>query len=160
VPTPQYILDLRRHVGTAPLFLPGVKSVIFDSHAEPSQVLLGKRTDTGQWRLPAGIMEPGEQPAPALVREVLEETGVKVAIDRLVSVGTLPMTSYPNGDQVQFISCLFRGHRISGEPYPADDESTEVAWFALDQLPAGLPEEDRVAIDQALPVDGPTLFET
>ena len=65
MPTPQFVLDLRQHIGTAPLFLNGVKSVVFDRREEPKQVLLGQRADNAQWRLPAGILEPGEQPAQA-----------------------------------------------------------------------------------------------
>ena len=50
-------------------------------------VLLARRGDNGRWSVPAGTVDPGEQPADALVREVHEETGVKVAIDRLAGVG-------------------------------------------------------------------------
>ncbi|QGN33368.1 NUDIX domain-containing protein [Microlunatus sp. Gsoil 973] len=158
MPTPQFIIDLREHIGTTTLLLPGVRSVVFDDAHQPSRVLLAKRADNGQWHLPAGIMEPDEQPAPALVREVLEETGVEIAIDRLVSLVTLPTATYPNGDQVQFLSATFRGHYLSGEAHVADDESTDVGWFAIDQLPDGLYEKDRETISFALPVEAPPYF--
>ncbi len=159
MPTPQFVLDLRRHIGTDPLLLPGVTSVIFDRSETPRRVLLARRSDTGRWHLPAGIMEPGEQPAPALAREVLEETGVRVQIDRLVSVGTLPLVTYPNGDQVEFLQVVFRGHWVSGAAYPADEESTAVGWFDLAALPDGVAEEDRTAIERARPVQAPAAFE-
>ncbi|MBO0811676.1 MAG: NUDIX domain-containing protein [Microlunatus sp.] len=159
MPTPQFILDLRQHVGTAPLFLNGVKSVLFDRREDPRRVLLGQRADNGAWRLPAGILEPGEQPAPGLVREVLEETGVEMAIDRLVELRTLPMITYPNGDQVQYLSCVFRGHYVSGAAHVADDESIAVGWYDLDQLPDGLPDGDHESIKLGLPLDAPPYFE-
>lgn len=162
MPTPQFVLDLRRRIGTHPLLLPGVASVIFDRAEQPRRVLLARRSDTGRWHLPAGIMEPGEQPAPALAREVLEETGVRVEIDRLVSVATLPMVTYPNGDQVEYLQVVFRGHWVSGRAHPADEESTAVDWFALAALPDdpadGLSDSDRAAIDAALPVQAPAAF--
>jgi 8-oxo-dGTP pyrophosphatase MutT (NUDIX family) len=159
VPTPRFILELRKHVGQAPLFLSGVKSVVFDDRSTPQQVLVGKRADNGRWRLPAGVLEPGEQPAQTVVREVLEETGVQVRVDRLIKVETLPMITYPNGDQVQYLSCVFRAHYLSGEAHVADDESTEVGWCDLDQAPDLLPESDLEAIKLGLPIDGPTHFE-
>ena len=158
MPTPQYILDLREKIGTAPLLLPGVQSVIFDDQRDPTEVLLGRRADNGRWHLPAGIMEPDEQPAQALAREVLEETGVEVAIDRLVSLVTQPATAYANGDQVQFLSCTFRGHYLSGDAHVADDESIDVGWYELDHLPDDLADGAREMIARALPLEGAPYF--
>jgi 8-oxo-dGTP pyrophosphatase MutT (NUDIX family) len=158
VPTPQFILDLRARIGTDLLFLNGVNCVVLDSSDRPRTVLLGQRADTGVWRIPGGILEPGEQPAQGMVREIEEETGVTAGIDRLVSVVTTPPTTYPNGDQVQFLSCTFRAHHISGEAHVADDESLAVGWYDLDQLPDDLPQRDRDLISAALPAAGTPIF--
>ena len=130
--TPKFILDLREKIGHDPLWLTGISSVVLD---DDDRVLLVRRADTGRWSLPAGILEPGEQPAVAMLREIHEETGVEAAIERLVSIDALPPGSYPNGDQVQFLDLTFRCRPLRGEARVNDDESLEVAWFALDALP-------------------------
>ena len=64
MPTPDYILELRRHYGQGRLLLPGVDAVVLRTDLEPGRthLLLTRRTDTGAWALPAGIVEPDEQP--------------------------------------------------------------------------------------------------
>lgn len=137
MPTPPYILDLRRTYGSGLLLLPGVCGVLVrdDLEAGRTHVLLVRRTDTGAWSLPAGIVEPNEQPATTLVREVLEETRVVARAERLAWLGTDPEQTYPNGDRCQFITMVFRCSYLSGEAGVGDDESTEVRWFPTDALP-------------------------
>ena len=86
MPTPAYITELREVWGHRPLLLPGVSGVVLRGDPGHEQVLLGQRSDNGRWSVPAGIVEPGEQPADSLVRELWEETRVRVVVERLVSV--------------------------------------------------------------------------
>jgi 8-oxo-dGTP diphosphatase len=65
MPIPPYLRDLRRHVGRAMLMVPSVSAVVRD---EAGRMLLGLRSDTREWSLLAGIVDPGEQPADAIVR--------------------------------------------------------------------------------------------
>jgi 8-oxo-dGTP pyrophosphatase MutT (NUDIX family) len=130
--TPKFILQLREKIGHDLLFLTGISSIVLDPD---ERVLLVRRADSGLWSLPAGILEPGEQPAVAMVREILEETGVEAEVERLLSIDALPPSAYPNGDQVQFLDLCFRCRPLRGEARVNDDESLEVAWFALDELP-------------------------
>jgi 8-oxo-dGTP diphosphatase len=141
VPTPTYILDIRRSYGQGRLLLPGVSGVVVRDDIEPGRrhILLLRRADTGRWSLPAGIVEPDEQPATTIVRELLEETRVHVRAERLTLLTTDPELTYPNGDRCQYISMTFRCAYVGGEAQVGDDESTEVAWFRTDQLPPGLP---------------------
>jgi 8-oxo-dGTP pyrophosphatase MutT (NUDIX family) len=152
--TPKFILDLREKVGHDLLWLTGITGVVLD---DAEQVLLVRRADTGRWSLPAGILEPGEQPAPALLREIQEETGVEAEIVRLVSIDTLPPGSYPNGDQVQFLDLCFSCRPLRGEARVNDDENLEVAWFPLDDLPA-LSDLRLAAIAHALEADDQPLY--
>lgn len=131
MPIPDFVRELRRHVGTAPLWLPGVTAVV----RRGNEVLLVRRTDNGEWSPVTGIVDPGEDPGVAARREVLEETGVVATVDRLAAVQALPLVTYPNGDQASFLDHTFSCTYVSGEAHVADDESSEVGWFPLDGLP-------------------------
>ena len=137
MPTPPYVLQLRQAYGQGRLILPGVSGVVVRQDIEPGRlhVLLTRRSDTGRWSLPAGIVEPDEQPAATLVREVAEETRVTIAVERLALLMTEPEITFPNGDRCQFISMCFRCRYVGGEAAVGDEESTEVRWFAIDALP-------------------------
>lgn len=134
MPIPPFIVDLRRKVGTDPLWLTGVTAVVFD---EQGRILLTHRADTHRWAHVSGILEPGEAPAPAVVREVREETGVEIAVDGLAAVRVGPPMSYPNGDRAQYLDLLFAAHAVGGLARVSDDESLAVGWHSPEALPEG-----------------------
>jgi ADP-ribose pyrophosphatase YjhB (NUDIX family) len=143
---PQFVLDLRAKIGTVPLLLPGVTAVVLD---DADRILLVRRSDNGEWALVTGSVEPGEQPAVGAVREIEEETAVVASVERLMSVSALPLMACPNGDQVYWMDVAFRCRAWSQRARVNDDESVEVGWFAVDQLP-GLPERHLACIKEAL----------
>lgn len=153
--TPDFIRDIRASAGHQLLFLPGVSAVVFDDRG---RVLLGRRTDNGLWAIVGGIVEPGEQPAACAVREVYEETAVRCQAERVVIVQTLrrPIV-YPNGDVCQFMDVTFRCRAVGGEARVNDEESTEVGWFDVDDLPQ-MKRFSHFRIEQAL-LDEPTWFD-
>ncbi len=158
MPTPDFVLELRKRLGTDLLWLPGVTGVVFDAD---ERVLLGRRTDTGGWALISGILEPGEQPARAIVREILEETGVAAQVERLSSVWSAEPTVIPrNGDHVQFLDLTFRCRYVAGEAHVADDESSAVGWFSLDGLPEGMEDSHHERIRHARPAVGQPFYRT
>ncbi|NEA33005.1 NUDIX domain-containing protein [Streptomyces sp. SID13031] len=152
--TPKFILDLREKIGHDLLWLTGISGIVLD---DAERILLVRRADTGLWSLPAGILEPGEHPAVAMLREIHEETGVEAEIERLVSIDVLPPGSYPNGDQVQFLDLTFRCSPLRGEARVNDDESLEVAWFDLTGLPP-LPDRQLASIANARSADPLPLY--
>lgn len=137
--TPDFIIALRKKIGHDPLWLIGVTAYVED---DAGRILLGRRADTGEWAPVYGIVDPGEEPADAVIREVMEETGVAVEAERLVRVrAQQQMTVYANGDQVQYLDLMFlcRPAADGGTtPYVADDESLDVGWFTPDALPSPL----------------------
>lgn len=132
MPISSFLHGLRQVVGHRLLLLPGVTAVVFD---DAGRLLLGQRADNGAWALIAGCMDPGEQPADTVVREVLEETGVHVVPERIIGVLTQPPNTYPNGDRAEFVDITFRCRAAGGEARVNDDESLAVGWFDLADLP-------------------------
>lgn len=153
MPTPDFVLELRRHIGTRPLPLVGVTAVI----VRDDRVLLGRRSDNGALTPITGIVDPGEEPADAACREALEEADVVVRAVQLAWVHQIERVTFDNGDQSDFLDLTFRCAWISGEPYPADGEMTDVGWYPLDPLPdmgADMTRRVRAALH-----DGPARFE-
>ncbi|ALR11214.1 ADP-ribose pyrophosphatase [Mycobacteroides saopaulense] len=128
---PDFVVELRRHIGHAPLWLPGVTGVVI----RDEQVLLVKRADNGAWTAVTGIVDPGENPADCAVREVWEESGVQALPTRLVWVHVSRPIVHVNGDHAQYLDHVFRMDWVSGSPYAADGENVAAQWFDIAAMP-------------------------
>jgi ADP-ribose pyrophosphatase YjhB (NUDIX family) len=106
----------------------GTSAAVFDDSRQ--RILLIHRTDNGEWAVPGGYMEPGESLTEGCEREVLEETGLRVKVKRLVSVNSDPhiLLEYPDGNRWQLVVLHFEAERIGGS-LSRSDESSEVAYF-------------------------------
>lgn len=154
MPTPEFILQLRRHIGHAPLWLMGANVLILrDGEAGP-EVLLFRRSDNGEWGGIAGIVEPGEHPAQTVVREAREEGCIEIAVERLLWIDVMAEITYPNGDRCQFLDHGFRGRLLGGTPGIGDGEACDVGWFPADQLPS--PRQARLAAQVRVCLADPT----
>jgi 8-oxo-dGTP diphosphatase len=153
MPLSPYLANLRAKTGSELLLLPGVCGLVFNDAGE---LLLGQRSDTGNWALIGGMIDPGEEPATAIVREVLEETGLLVQPERITGIYLTRVITYPNGDRAQYIITAFRCRVVSGTARVNDDESLDVRFFPPDQLPE-LGVQHRLRVEHAL-ADDPAYF--
>lgn len=150
MPVPNFITELRSSVGHRPLWLPGVCAVIFD---DAGRVLLGQRADNGLWAEIRGIPDPGEQPVAALKREALEEAALEIEVDEVFLIDASDLVTYPNGDQASYMNLCFIAHAVSAEAAAGahinDDESVDMGWFEVDDLPSPLAPSARRRLELA-----------
>jgi ADP-ribose pyrophosphatase YjhB (NUDIX family) len=153
----QYIAELRAKIGTALIMTPGVTAIILN---EQGEVLLQKRSDNHMWGMPGGAIDPGEDPADAVVREVREETGLEVVPERVIGVygGKEAVVAYPNGDQVAVISILFLCRVVGGTLQLDDDETLELRYFPTDQLPSEMLSRHATRVMHAVANHSQTVF--
>ena len=108
---------------------------------EQGNVLLAHRRDIDWWNLPGGGLELGETVDEALRREVFEETGLEVEIERLVGVYSKP--------QKHEVVLTFSCHAIGGTPQETE-ETRECRYFAPDNLPSNTLPKHRQRVEDAL----------
>ncbi|MFF2082848.1 NUDIX hydrolase [Nocardia sp. NPDC058176] len=103
-----------------------VSAVILD---DSGRILMIRRTDNDRYAIPGGGLEAGETVSEAVVREVLEETGISVEVTELVGVFSNPdhVIAYDDGEVRQEFSICFRALPTGGT-LRTSDESKEVLW--------------------------------
>ncbi len=118
------------HVGKLGILRLGCSAVLFDD--ERINILLTRRTDNGMWCLPGGMIEAGESVAEGCEREVWEETGLKVRVNRLSGIYSDPdsLIVYPDGTKVHIIVVNFVVRLLSGEPI-LSSETTSIQWIPI-----------------------------
>jgi ADP-ribose pyrophosphatase YjhB (NUDIX family) len=107
--------------------VPSVNVVVVN---DAGDLLMIRRSDSGNWAFPGGAIDIGESVAQAGIRETLEESGMECEITGLVGIYSDPkhiILYTSNGEARQEFSIVLIGRPLRGEPTPSD-ETTEVRW--------------------------------
>lgn len=129
-----YIMNLRKYVGHEPLIGLGATTMVFN---DKNEILLNLRSDTNTWGIPGGSMELHETIEETAVRKLKEEAGISADKLELVAVlsGDEYYFEYPNGDKMCTVIVLFKVINYTGEIKVSDNESKQLKFFSLDELP-------------------------
>jgi 8-oxo-dGTP diphosphatase len=110
----------------------GVGALILDS----GRVLLVERGNeplAGCWSLPGGVVETGERLEDAVVREVFEETGLRVTANLIATVFERIIEDTEGKYEYHYVLVDFYC-AIQGGELRAGDDSRRVGWFDVDSL--------------------------
>ncbi len=129
-----YLESLRKTLGHDMLMTVGCGVLIEN---EKGQVLLQKRSDTGEWCVPGGALELGETYEEAATRELREEVGIEVENLRLFGLysGDDRVITYPNKDVVYSLAVIFITDSFKGTISDEDSEVLEHRYFYPDEIP-------------------------
>ena len=98
------------------------------------EILLVRRIDDGNWELPGGRVEAGETAGTAVVREVAEESGIRIALTALSGVYSDPthVLVDPDGSVHQQLALCFHAVPVDAADGPRPDmtETDAAAWYA------------------------------
>ena len=111
---------------------------------EDGRILVIRRRDNGHYQAPGGVLERHERIEDGLVREILEETGLRVGAEQLTGI-------YKHMG-LGVVSLVFRARLLGGSP-AVTDEAAEVLWMDRDQVAARMTEAFAIRVTDAL--DGP-----
>lgn len=136
-----YLQNLRSIIGTRKVIHPGARIIMEN---EDGDILMVRRTDNGQWGLPAGSLEENEDIEACIRREVREETGLNLLHLEVIGISSRPereSVQYPNGDQVQYFVVEFYSNSWEGQYFPDNHETDEVRFFSVDEMDRLPPQE-------------------
>jgi 8-oxo-dGTP pyrophosphatase MutT (NUDIX family) len=105
----------------------------------------------GRWSLPGGWADPGDTPAEAVTREVLEESGYPAAVVKLIACWDRDLRGHLPKLPVHVYKMFFLCRQNGAVQQPAALETLDVGWFGLDELPPlSLGRVNRGEIERAL----------
>lgn len=96
---------------------------------DDGRVLVIKRDDNGHWEAPGGVLELDESFEAGVRREVLEETGLEVTVERLTGV-------YKNLTH-GIVALVYRCRPAGGEPH-ATEEAREIRWMTKEEVQSAM----------------------
>ena len=136
-----YIHSLRKEIGNRKIILNCAGAVI----EKDGRILLQKRSDNGLWGLVGGLLELNETYTEAMVREVLEETGLSVEPESFLGIFHNHDMVWANGDRAHTLGAYFTVRILGGE-IRTDEESLELRFFSPGELPDLFAPDHREAV--------------
>ena len=115
--------------------IPCVGGVVHDERGRLLVVRRGQEPGRGQWSVPGGRVEPGESDEVAVLREVVEETGLHVVLVRHVGSVRRPA---PGGGTFQIRDYLLHPSQVPAPAPVAGDDADDARWVThaeLESLP-------------------------
>lgn len=100
---------------------------------QDNKILLVREVSDGKWTMPGGFADVNESPSESAKKEVLEETGFVVEIEKLYAFIDKQKRNYPPQIPHTY-KCFFLGKIVGGKA-STSVETSEVAFFAPDNLP-------------------------
>jgi 8-oxo-dGTP pyrophosphatase MutT (NUDIX family) len=144
MPVSDYVRGLRTQIGNNLLHMPSVSTALFDTEG---RLLVAQQAGSKVWMTVGGAIEPDESPSDAAVREVWEETGLRVVPVHVLGVfgGREFRVSYPNGDEAAYTVILFEVHLLGGTLRADGEEAAALRYVTAAEADA-LPMSDLTRI--------------
>lgn len=106
------------------------------------RILLAHWNESGRsgWTLPGGGIDPGEDPADAVVREIAEETGYDATVGELLGIDSKVIPAehrfVADAGPLHALRIVYRASIVGGRlTNEADGTTDEAAWFPLAAIP-------------------------
>jgi 8-oxo-dGTP diphosphatase len=113
-------------MGTTPKHSVSVAGIVV---RDDGQVLVIRRDDNGHWEAPGGVLELDESFEAGVRREVLEETGLEVTVERLTGV-------YKNLT-LGIVALVYRCRPVGGETHMTE-EAREIRWMTREEVQSSM----------------------
>lgn len=137
-----------------------VSAIVWRAASDSRELLLMRRSDNGHWGLPGGYVEKGESVSEAVTREVYEETGVWIAVGRLVGIYSDParqVIEYARGRRVHAVNLCFEARPVGSGTATTPDETLELGYFRPEALPAPFVPIHTIRIEDAVAGGAPSV---
>lgn len=131
---PEHIKELRQFIGSRIILAPSVTALVV---TKIDEILVVRSRSDSTWTLPGGMVDLGETPYDAVIRETLEETGFWVHPISVLAILGGPngfRREYSNGDLVEFVDTLFLCELQRRGRTELDNEVIETAFISATSL--------------------------
>ena len=122
---------------------PTVDAIIY--HPDRGVVLIKRGGEPFGYALPGGFVDYGESTEHAVVREALEETGLRIRLTGLLGVYSAPQRD----PRSHTLSVVYTARADNPDEVCGGDDAAEAAFYRLDALPSLVFDHDKVLRDFA-----------